>query len=195
MTDRRGWHSRGYLPHFDGGDQTQFLTFRLGDAVPREQIEAWQTELRLRPEPTRRAQLAERLERYLDMGRGSAVLRDPRVATVVETTLRHQDGVRYDLHAWVIMPNHVHVLFTPREGFGLSEIVQAWKSVSARRANRLLGRTGRLWQEDYLDRYVRDARHYERAAGYIEWNPVEAGLCSEPEQWAFGSARLRALTP
>jgi REP element-mobilizing transposase RayT len=144
------------------------------------------------PEAVRRSQLIDRIERYLDAGVGSAVLRDARAAAIVERALRYHDGTRYDLHAWVVMPNHVHVLFTPREGFGLSEIVQAWKSVSARRINRLLSRRGRLWQEDYLDRYMRDARHCERTVGYIEWNPVEARLCERPEEWEFGSARYAA---
>jgi len=186
---RRGWHSRGYLPHFDGEEVAQFVTFRLGDAVPLERIEAWQDELRMFPDAAARTELTARIERYLDAEMGSAVLRDPRAAAVVERALRYYDGTQYDLHAWVVMPNHVHVLFTPREGFALAEIVQAWKSVSARRANRLLSRKGRLWQEDYLDRYMRDARHHERAVGYIEWNPVEARLCAAPEEWPFGSAR------
>jgi REP element-mobilizing transposase RayT len=167
----------------------QFVTFRLGDAVPLERLEAWQNELRMLPEPARKMELIDRIERHLDAGTGSAVLRDPGAAAIVERVIRHHDGMQYELHAWVIMPNHVHVLFTPRGDFALSEIIQAWKSVSARRANQLLGRTGKLWQEDYFDRYMRGARHCEQTVGYIEWNPVEAGLCEAPEEWVFGSAR------
>ena len=107
-----------------------------------------------------------------------------------EGVLRHRDREQYDLHAWVVMPNHVHVLFTPREGFELPAIVQAWKSVSARRTNRVLASRGRLWQEDYFDRFIRNARHFHEVVGYIEWNPVDAGLCECPEEWPFGSARL-----
>jgi hypothetical protein len=87
------------------------------------------------------------------------------------------------------MPNHVHVLFTPQEGFEIGKIVQAWKSVSARRINAVLNRRGQLWQEDYFDRFIRDAPHFERVLGYIEWNPPDAGLCELPEEWPYGSAR------
>jgi hypothetical protein len=69
--------------------------------------------------------------------------------------------------------------------------MHSWKSFSAKQANRILGRTGTFWQEEYYDRFVRDAKHFERVEAYIEWNPVEAGLCVEPEDWAFGSARQR----
>jgi REP element-mobilizing transposase RayT len=139
----------------------------------------------------RRVELMERVERYLDAGQGSSVLHGPRAAAIVEQTLRRHDGAQYDLHAWVVMPNHVHALFTPRQGFELSHIVQAWKSVSARAINRLLDRKGQLWQEDYFDRYMRDGSHFERTMGYIEWNPVEASLCATPQEWPCGSARLK----
>ena len=66
------------------------------------------------------------------------------------------DGERYALHAWVVMPNHVHVLCGPAEGWSLPDLVQAWKSYTAKRANTALGRHGTLWQDDFFDRYVRD---------------------------------------
>ena len=187
---RRGWHLRGYLPHFDGEETTQFVTFRLGDALPEGKLATWRTELASRPRGRAEAELRKRVERYLDGGEGRAVTRQPRPATIVEGVLRHRDREQYDLHAWVVMPNHVHVLFTPREGFELPAIVQAWKSVSARRTNRVLASRGRLWQEDYFDRFIRNARHFHEVVGYIEWNPVDAGLCECPEEWPFGSARL-----
>jgi len=89
------------------------------------------------------------------------------------------------------MPNHVHVLFTPRKGFEVGRIVQAWKSFSARRINSVLGRRGQLWQEDYFDRFIRDAPHFERVLGYIEWNPARATLCELPSDWPHGSAARR----
>jgi len=137
------------------------------------------------------AERCKRVEAYLDTGAGSCWLRDPRIAELVENALLHIDGKRYRLHAWVVMPNHVHVLITPVEGFSLSDILHTWKSYTAKEANRVLGRRGKFWQEEYFDRYIRNENHYWVAVEYIELNPVKARLCEVKEQWRFGSARRR----
>ncbi len=116
-------------------------------------------------------------------------MRDARVAALVEGALLFFDGQRYRLHAWVVMPNHVHVLFTPLDAWTLSSIVGSWKSFTAKEAGRLLKRRGRFWQEDYFDRFMRNGRHFARAKDYIESNPVVAGLCLAKQDWKFGSAR------
>ncbi|MBA4065383.1 MAG: transposase [Isosphaera sp.] len=190
----RGWHDRGYLPHFDAGREfTQFVTFRLADSVPRRVIDRWLEELGNRPEAEREAELYRLVEAYLDTGWGACHLRDPRVGDLVEGALLFFDTARYDLHAWVVMPNHVHVLFTPAPGRSLSDILGSWKSFTAKEANKVLGRTGRFWQEDYFDRYIRTERHFLDAAEYTEANPVAAGLCRTPADWEFGSARRRGV--
>lgn len=122
---------------------------------------------------------------------GSEWLGDHRVAEITENARLYFDGQRLLLHAWVVMPNHVHALFTAIEGFGLSRILQSWKSFTAKAANAVLGRTGQFWQEDYFDRYIRNGRYYSAALDYIEMNPVIAGLCKRKEDWRFGSARRR----
>ncbi|MDY3557311.1 transposase [Gemmata sp. JC717] len=190
----RGWHGRGYLPHFDGGHEVpQFVTFRLADSVPRVRLNRWQDELRDRPEPERELELYRLVESFLDAGHGACHLREPQIARLVEEALLHFDGRRYEMHAWAIMPNHVHTLFTPIRGRPLSGILWSWKSFTSKQANELLGLDGQFWQEDYFDRYIRDANHFADAVAYIERNPVKAGLCRAPEGWAFGSARLRLL--
>ena len=85
------------------------------------------------------------------------------------------------------MPNHVHVVVEPMAGVSLHSIIQAWKSISARRANILLGRTGPFWMREYYDRYIRDDAHLEAAIRYAENNPVDAGLCARPEDWPWSS--------
>ena len=189
---RRGWHSRGYLPHYDDDETTQFVTFRLADALPAERLNSWRLELQSLTEVAAKTELQARMDRYLDSGHGDASLRHRSMAEIVEETLLHGDGEQYDLHAWVAMPNHVHVAVTPLGEYALAPIVQAWKSVSARRMNHVMGRTGQVWQEDYFDRYIRDADHYEEVVAYVEWNPVHARLCELPENWPFGSARLKS---
>ncbi|HVT14064.1 MAG TPA: transposase [Fimbriimonadaceae bacterium] len=106
-------------------------------------------------------------------------------------------GRRFTLHAWVVMPNHVHVLLTPLENVALEEILRTQKSISSTRINKLLGQQGRLWQPDYFDRLIRDEKHFNGVVHYIEWNPVKAGLCVDPADWAWSSAyrHARQLEP
>jgi REP element-mobilizing transposase RayT len=188
----RGWHSRGYLPHFDAGsERSQFVTFRLADSLPEEVVRVWLAEVEAQPETKRKSELRNRIEAFLDRGHGECHLRNPQVGSLVQSALLHFDDDRYDLHAWVVMPNHVHVLFTPKPEVSLSRVVQSWKSYTSKEANKLLHRVGQFWMEEYFDRFIRDERHYFSTVEYIEANPVSAGLCERPDDWPFGSARWR----
>jgi hypothetical protein len=105
----KGWHSRGYLPHFDSAEAIQFVTFRLANSLPRAVAEAL-------------AKLEENLaetDGKLDGGLGSCCLKEPAVAKVVQNALMHFDDQRYLLLAWCIMPNHVHVIIEPTAGSSL----------------------------------------------------------------------------
>ena len=133
----------------------------------------------------------QKLEDYLDRSHGDCFLRDSRIAELMENTLHFHHGQRFDLLAWVVMPNHVHALITVGDTAPLSKIVQNWKSISAAAANKLLGRTGDFWQVDYWDTFMRDPEQTRKAARYIEINPVKAQLCRSPEDWPFSSARFR----
>ncbi|HQR31905.1 MAG TPA: aminotransferase class I/II-fold pyridoxal phosphate-dependent enzyme [Blastocatellia bacterium] len=189
----KGWHSRGYLPHFDGGELSQFVTIRLFDSVPPNVLERWKAELdQQEPDESERIKLLHRkIETYADQGFGECWLRRPEIAELVEQCLLHFDGERYRLSAWVVMPNHVHFVLTPLPGHGLSQILQSLKTWTANRANELLQRTGRFWMPDYFDRYIRDTKHFADVVAYIERNPVKAKLCAEAGDWRFGSAWQR----
>lgn len=180
----RGWHERGYLPHCDAPRLYQMVTYRLGDALPIGVVK------RLANEPDNdhgNARYRKRLETYLDAGHGACVLRQPQVSGIVIDAWNYFDGLRYDLHAWVVMPNHVHVLIAIRET-SLSNIVHGWKSYTARRINKLLGCKGRLWQEDYWDRYIRNENHYATAVEYILNNPnvLPPGARASSPTWYRG---------
>jgi len=110
---------------------------------------------------------------------------------MVEEALLHFDGERYQLHAWMVMPNHVHVVMTPGRQVSVSKIVFSWKSFTAGRANALLGRSGAFWQADYFDRFIRDDDHFTTVVRYVERNPVVVGLCDQPEESELSSARRR----
>lgn len=184
----RGWHSRGYLPHFDGGELAQFITFHLGDSLPQKVLERWKGMLSHLQDEESEKVLRQRIEKYLDEGYGSCYLKDERVAESVQNSLLYFDGERYKLYSWVVMPNHVHLILTPIEPHALSGIMHSWKSFTAKEANKILNRKGTFWQEDYFDRFIRDAEHFGKCVAYIERNPVKAGLCKEPSDWKFGSA-------
>jgi REP element-mobilizing transposase RayT len=183
-----GWHDRQRLPHRDVGGVTQAVTFRLADSLPRTVLARWERELELLPRTEADRERRERIDGYLDAGHGECLLRDPRVASLVQDSLRHFDGEHYRLRAWCIMPNHVHVLFDHWEGCPLGKVVWSWKRWTAKRSNSLLGRTGALWQREYHDRFIRDSVHFAAAVKYIEGNPVKARLARHPHEWRWSSA-------
>jgi REP element-mobilizing transposase RayT len=182
----RDWHERGYLPHRNKRGLIQFVTFRLADSFPRSLRSEWEHFLKLEDNRERR----QKLENYLDQGRGNLYLSRPKIAGIVEDTLRLFHGDRYDLHAWTIMPNHIHVLFKPRTVL-MSEIVCSWKKHTGRIANKILNRTGSFWSPDYFDTFIRDAEHYQKTIRYIENNATKARLILDPKDWQWSSARFR----
>jgi len=122
---------------------------------------------------------------------GPVWLRDARIARVVADALLYGENGRrfYQLRAWVIMPNHVHVLLLPKTS--LSAITRWVKGSTARQANLILGRTGAaFWQDESFDHRVRNDFELDRIVRYVEYNPVNAGLAGSPEDWAWSSARL-----
>lgn len=168
----RGWSRPRRLPHFDAACQIQHVVFRLADAVPPG----------VRDDDT-----------TLDAGYGARLLADQIAAGVVEEALLKSasDG-RCVLHAWCVMPTHVHVLAEQRAGHQLSELIRAWKGASARAINLALGRQGRLWAPGYYDRFMRDEAQLAAALRYIEENPVMAGLAAKSSDWRFSSAWRRS---
>ncbi len=191
----RGWHSRGYLPHFDSENEIQSLNFRLFDAVPMRLVEEWRRQLgwhrNLNQSDPKAVILRQRVETYEDAGYGACFLRDSRIAKLTEDALLFFDGTRYCLLAWCVMPNHVHSLFEMIKGYSLGGILHSWKSYTAKRANRILGRRGQFWDEDYYDRFIRDDDHLRSATDYIEQNPVKAGLVTDAAQWRYSSISRR----
>ena len=186
--------SRGYLPHLETQEGIYFVTFRLADSLPKELV----LQLFQERDTIQNARLAEtatagdlsrlrelrallkKAERRLDTGHGRCYLRDSRIAGTVAEALRHFHGQRYRLFAWCVMPNHVHVLFSPLREHNLDAILHSWKSYSAHKANALLARTGPFWQREYFDHLVRDQPSLQKITQYIRDNPQRAGLVNWP---------------
>jgi len=182
----KGWHERGYLPHRDEPGLTQMVTFHVADSFPTALRGEWAALLEIEDDAERRI----KLQAYLDKGRGECPLRNPLVAKLVDGAFRFHHGSAYELRAWVIMPNHVHVLFKVT-GKPMGRVIKDWKEYTAREANKLLGRRGQFWALDYWDTFMRNSAHEIQARDYAEKNPVKAGLIGERKDWPWSSARFR----
>jgi putative transposase len=190
-----GWRSRGYVPHFDGSRVVQHVTYHLADSLPAEVLARITVELDEVSLAWQDAERRKRMEAWLDAGHGSCLLRTPEAAALVQDAFLHFDSVRYRLLAWVVMPNHIHVLFEPMADWDVARIVASWKSFTGRRLSALrqlsepADTTPRVWNREYWDRYIRDPEHFAATVSYIHDNPVKAGLVQRPEEWLWSSAR------
>ena len=200
-----GVHSRGALPHLKREGGSYFVTFRLAGTLPREVLRQLKREREVileRAEVENRPLTwpeqkelfnwyAEKVDGYLDAGRGDCWLRRTDIAELVAGALKFFDGQRYTLRAWVVMPNHVHVVLRPEPPHTLSGILKSWKSCTAVHANRLLLREGDpFWQSESYDHCCRDADDTARCCAYTTMNPVNARLCGRPEDWRWSSANV-----
>ena len=189
------WYYRGYLQHYDDLEKPQSITFRLYDAVPRKVVENWKIELNITAgqdsSDPRCVELRRRIAKYEDAGYGECWLKCETIAGIVEGALHYFDNNRYQLIAWCIMPNHVHVLFGRQNGYHLKAIQHSWKSFTAKRINEVLIRSGNVWDTESYDRFVRNETHLQNVIAYIENNPVTAGLANAPWKWTYSSARHR----
>ncbi|CAN5340288.1 hypothetical protein BH10ACI3_BH10ACI3_21730 [soil metagenome] len=187
---RRGWYYHGDLPHFDG-EANQFVTFRLADSLPQSVLEKIRIKIENDKLLSDSDEYRQIFEDFLDAGAGECILGNPGVAEIVRDVILYEANVSIDLKAWVLMPNHGHILFRLRQGYDLAGLMKRIKGVSAKRINEFLGRNGKVWQPDYFDRYIRDGKHFGDTFRYIESNPVVSKLVTAPEDWEFGSAFLR----
>src|SRR5438105_2081353 len=181
------------LPHWQQEGATYFVTFRLADSLPKEVYNRWREERDAALRETAQAtdlseserqdhlekiarEHREKLEHHLDQGIGECWLRNTEVSAIVENALRHFDGDRYLLGSYVVMPNHVHVLVRPAMEHKLPDILQSWKSFTAKEANKVLGRTGEFWQAESFDHIVLDEQQLQKVTLYIQENPIKARL-------------------
>ena len=170
------------LPHWHQDNKVQFVTFRLADSLPQVKLaelsnfkEEW---LRSHPEPWSQATQEEydhiirrKVDKWLDQGYGECILQSEDIRKIVVDALLFYHGKRYILHHFVIMPNHVHLLITPIGDDTVMKSIGSVKQFTANAINKLLGRSGEVWQRNVFDRMVRDANNYEKYVQYINQNP------------------------
>jgi len=179
---------RRRLPHIHLCDTHLFITWRLWGSLPARSGPI----IYATPGQAFAAQ-----DRILDRrSSGPLWLKDARIAGVVSHAILYGDCNRnfYRLYAWVVMPNHVHLLIRPLVPI---PVMMRWlKGSTARSANRTLCRTGQpFWQDESWDHYLRTPRQIYRTAAYIEQNPVSAGLICSNELWPWSSAGRQAKAP
>jgi putative transposase len=170
------------LPHIYNADQPIFLTWRLHASLPTHRV--------FPAEALTSGQAFAAMDRLLDEARsGAFYLRQPAVADMVVDAVYYNAKTlgQYGLHAFVVMPNHVHLLVTP--AVALPRLTKSLKGITAKRANVMLGSTGTsFWREESYDRLVRNEREFERIRNYIEANPVRAGLVMQASEYRWSSA-------
>ncbi|MCB1069368.1 MAG: transposase [Kiritimatiellae bacterium] len=175
------------LPHWQQPFCTYFITYRLSDSLPRSMLEAWTRELRRwkehHPEPWSvkewreyQQRFGKRYHAWLDKGYGSCQLKEARLRRIITESLSHFDQIRYALDAYVIMPNHVHILVQPDPGFSLQNILHTWKSYTANQINAACKRSGTFWMDEYFDHAVRSWSQMDLYRTYIHENPQKASL-------------------
>ncbi len=178
------------LPHWQQKGVMYFVTWHMADSLPRHITLEWadqrDTWMKHHPAPWDHAtreeyhsRFSRRLDEWLDSGHGSCVLREGNVRCLVSDALQHFHHDRYELDSFIVMPNHVHVLFQVFQEWRLEQIIHSWKRWTAREINRLLHREGAFWQEGYWDRITRNENHLLTTRRYIRQNPVKAHLSSQ----------------
>ena len=184
----KGWYTRGYLLHYDKGGIHQVITYRLADSLPQNILENMQFELQNVAPEFMEIERRKKIEKYLDLSHGSCILKNMECAKIIEDNWKYFDNVRYDLKAYVIMPNHIHILIEVYDGFELGKIVKSWKSYSARYINEIVRDAGlttsaprsrtpkSIWQRGYWDRYIRDEEHFYKTIDYIKKNFDNGGI-------------------
>ncbi|MFN8338280.1 MAG: transposase [Saprospiraceae bacterium] len=181
----------GDLPHWRQDGVIYFVTFRLADSLSQTQLkqimEDRETWLRINRNrnhndftkedwETYNELFHQRIEKWLDAGYGSCVLKDIEIIKIVVNALKHFDEIRYRLDSYVIMPNHIHIIVAPFSGYSLSQITHSWKSFTANEINKFLGKNGQLWRHESYDHIIRNEESLINIRQYIKLNPVKAGI-------------------
>ncbi|MDE7414095.1 MAG: transposase [Muribaculaceae bacterium] len=172
----------GDLPHWHQLEKMQYLTFRLNDSLSelhrRILMEIRDHFLENHPKPWDKATLRQyyrvigpKEEGLLDAGYGSCVLKRPEIRNILVDSLHFEDGKKYHLVGYVIMPNHVHLVMTPEGENKVSTLVGRIKQYSSNRINRLCNRKGVFWKRESFDRVVRSYDNLIKILDYIISNP------------------------
>jgi len=173
---------RRRLPHIYDTEHPVFLTWRLHDSLPPNRVFPVST--------LTSGQAFAAMDRLLDEAcDGTFYLRQPEIADMVMEAIHFNANVlrHYSLHAFVVMPNHVHLLATP--AVPLPKLTKSLKGITAKRANAILKLVGKpFWQQESYDHLVKHESEFEKIVKYIEGNPIRAGLVKKASDYRWSSA-------
>lgn len=178
-----GFYKHGNLPHLDIPGAVQFITIVMADAAP-----PFQQPRCAAPDSGDGYEMVLAMDTLLDQSSGTCLLQEKRLALCVTESISRtaRDGQHKPI-AWVIMPNHIHLVSLMPSGSGIGKLVNRLKSGSASSINKQLQRSGKFWQRGYFDRKMRDMNQFWRTIDYIHMNPVSAGLVADPKHWEMSS--------
>lgn len=208
---------RRNLPHYYPSHAVYFITFRVAGSLPkpvvdhlkkeRDQFEAVLLKKFSKKETTEKLRQSRKFyfgkfDALLDgSSNGHRWLSDSRIANLTAEAIHYRDGKEYDLYAYCIMPNHVHLVIklldisaiVPRRGssrYTLANVLENLKWYTALKANKLLNRSGAFWQHESYDHVVRNHAELERIIRYVLNNPVKAGLVKDWDQWKWSYCKM-----
>ncbi len=178
--------SKRFLPHYDAANKLQVITYRLADSLPQSVNSQFQN--------LDNIQYRKGVDDCLDKGYGACLLTKEYNAQIVVDAWKFFDEQRYDLIAYVVMPNHVHLLIKVFNDWPLAKVIHSWKSYTAHEISKYESFNGHLWQREYWDRFIRDENHFAKVVQYIHENPVKAGLVDNAEDWRWSSAYKQEIS-
>ena len=186
--ERAAAAAEGFDSKYNDKRDFYFVTMHLRDALPEHVREEWQSEQErlqgmvasgsLGEEERKQfgTLLEEWFDKFLDAGEGSALMLDDHLAKFVDEALRQYDAARYRLHAWVIMPNHIHAVIEPAEGYRMAEVLQLWRATIDKRIAGARGKEVSLWEPEFYSSRIRSQEDYERYVSATVNDPNDADL-------------------
>lgn len=197
------------LSHWQPEGGEYFITIRLKGSLPRsainrlknlrKQLGNGDTEISEGLEISMQRKIFKKYEEFLDEGlTGPTWLSRNEIANLVKGSIHFRDGKEYDLYAYCIMPNHVHLIFKhlingSRKENPITDLMRNLKRYTARECNKLLHRSGAFWQSESYDRVIRDSAGLEKTIIYILNNPVKAGFVEYWKNWPYSYCKAEFL--
>jgi len=186
------------LPHWQPKGAEYFITIRLKRSLPKTAIQRLKSS-RKKMNDTESKELDTHIQRkifkeyedVLDKGiTGPKWFSKKEIAKLVGRSIRYRDSKVYNLYAYCIMPNHVHLVFRhlikdEHQETPVTYIMRDFKRYTGRKCNELLNRTGAFWQPESYDRVIRDQEELENTIRYTLNNPVKAGFVDRWEDWDY----------
>ena len=193
----------GKLPHWSQDGTLQFITMRMCDSLPGEVLadlkarrdsflshnpRPWAYEVAMEYQKV----IGSRYMAFLDRGYGECILKHPQAREIVGEAISYHEGLSFEVLSYVIMPNHLHLLARFDATVEISEVIASIKRFTTNRINRMFDRGGKLWQDEYYDRIIRNPTHLDNCLGYIRSNPLH--LAKDTYTLYRNEALIRDLT-